>query len=224
MINDSDLRTNIVSQVLRERRTTKVLATAVSGVDYSAPEREIGDKIVRSAIEDAGFAPFHYDRNQDGISEPWRFYIVPNDQCRLLASKLAQWYPDMKPTNKLPAMLSACGCLVLVFWLPQFDQPADDKQIRIDEEHLAAAAAATQNLLIALTARGLKTYWSSGGFFRTNDMKLRLGIATKQKLLSAVFVDYGAETGVEFIGGKQHANRQPYSAWTTTVSVDQQQL
>ena len=119
-------------------------------------------------------------------------------------------------------MLAACGALVLVNWIPQFDDDArQEKQIQINEEHLAATAAATQNLLLKLTACNLKTYWSSGGFFRTPKMFEKLQIDKHEKLLSAIFVDYGAdEQSVEQIAGKNRSIRSDFREWTREVNLD----
>ena len=78
-----------------------------------------------------------------------------------------------------------------------------------------------QNLLLVLTARGLGNYWSSGGFFRTRVMFEKLGIDTRERLLGAVFVDYGApESEVEIISGKQRDNRSEASSWTRVIELD----
>lgn len=214
-MTDENDTAKLVSNVIHHRRTSKVLANVDCEIFHSDAILERYDALVAEAITDAGMAPFHYDRNFNSIAEPWRFHVVGQQECRHLSQQIGNWFPDMKPSNKLPAMLRACGCLVLINWIPQFGwTDADAKQIQIDEEHLAATAAATQNFLVSLTARGIKTYWSSGGFFRTSKMFEKLDIPINEKLLSAIFVDYGAHNDVEFIGGKQHANRQPHDVWT----------
>ena len=125
-------------------------------------------------------------------------------------------------------MLSACGALVLINWLPQFassesSEHTPKKQQQIDEEHLAATAVATQNFLLALTAKGLGTYWSSGGFFRTPKMFDKLGIDSSEKLLSAIFVDYGTEftngAVTQRIAGKHRDARANFSKWTREVTL-----
>ena len=125
-------------------------------------------------------------------------------------------------------MLSACGALVLVTWLPQFDtEVAAEKHRDINKEHLAAASAYVQNFLILLTAANLGTYWSSGGHFRRTEMFERLGMPTNERLIAAVFVDYlhdapemGSPQGLEKIPGKHRQNRSPASVWTRHVSVE----
>ena len=118
-------------------------------------------------------------------------------------------------------MLAACGALVLVNWLPQFDaELVREKQQQINEEHLAATAAAVQNLLLSLTANNLRTYWSSGGFFRSPLMFEKLGIPAHEKLLAAVFVDYGVSVEqAETIPGANHPLRSHFRKWTTEISL-----
>jgi nitroreductase len=123
-------------------------------------------------------------------------------------------------------MLSACGALALVTWLPQFscdsaelEKDADkDKQIQIDEEHLAATSAFVQNLLLLLTAEGLGTYWSSGGQFRLPAMFDHLKIPSDQRTLAAIFVDYSpTNVSTERIAGKLRDRRSDSSRWTRWV-------
>jgi len=128
-------------------------------------------------------------------------------------------------------MLSACGALVLVTWIPQFHgvtgQPSSDqtltkeKQIQVDQEHLAATAAMVQNLTLILTADAMGTYWSSGGQFRTPAMFEKLGIPTNQRLLAALFVEYPETISQpkERLPGKQRNNRSANSQWLREVEL-----
>ena len=208
-----------VDQVVKLRRTRKVVAKD-GPVQLSHLDTEKLDQIVKRSIATAGLAPFHYDRGFEDIAEPWRFHVLWHRECRILANHLPNWF-ELRPNNKLPAMLNACGALVLANWLPQFDgSVTEEKKRLINEEHLAATASAIQNLLLLLTANGLGNYWSSGGFFRTDQMFEKLGIDQSQRLLGAIFVDYGAvETEVQIISGKQHENRAEWSRWTNMVEV-----
>jgi hypothetical protein len=204
-----------VSRIIRERRTAKVLAMD-KPIEIPNDVDAVGRRSVWSAISDAGFAPFHYHRNVDGIAEPWRFYVLWQESCRELARRLPEWNPDMKPGNIFPAMLTACGCLILVYWIPQFDPTTNDtKQRQVDQEHLAATAAAIQNLLLSLTARDLPSYWSSGEVLRTDAVRGKLEIPVEQSLLGAVFVKFSCpDAGVEILSGKQRDARSNYTCWS----------
>lgn len=210
----------LLTRTIRQRRTRKVLAKN-GPIRFLNGDIPSTNELVLDAIATAGSAPFHYDRKFKGIAEPWRFHVIWHEPCRILAQRIPEWFADIRPGNKLPAMLNACGALVLVTWLPQFDGgQSDEKKLQINEEHLAATAAAIQNLLLLLTSAGLGSYWSSGGFFRSSTMFAKLGMDLSERLLGAVFVDYGAmDADVEIVDGKQRENRSDSSKWTRIVNL-----
>ncbi len=210
-----------VSQVVRDRKTLKVLADPSSPLTLSESAAVIGDRQVGESLELAGMAPFHYDRGVDSLAEPWRAYVMPHRCCREVARELPGWLDAGQAAGKLPAMLAACGATVLVTWLPQFRDVDDPKpeQIDVDDEHLAAASAMVQNLLLLLTARGMGTYWSSGGAFKQPAIKQRLGIPASEKLLAAVFVEYPETMSIDIQRkpGKHRDNRS--AQWIRPVSL-----
>ena len=149
--------------------------------------------ILRQCAATAGWAPFHYFRGIDGIGEPWRFHLI----SKRLASDLASYVEEsrkLKPGAKLGALLRGCSALVLVNWLPQklSENPEidDNKLVQINEEHLAATAAAVQNLLLLIQSLGWEGYWSSGGILGSESVFSKLQIACQEKLLAAVFVHF----------------------------------
>ncbi len=199
-----------VRRAIRERKTFKVLGDPAVPVELDRAVAEKGDEIVRMAIADAAFAPFHYDRKTDGLPEPFRFHAIWGRECREIAKRFSNWFPLAKPTNKLPSMLSVCGAVVLVTWLPDLDLDTElEKSRQINEEHLAAAAAAVQNLMLVLTARGYGTYWSSGGQFRLPEMFSKLDIPDRERLVAAVFVEYPQTMDLDIprIPGKHRSRR-----------------
>ena len=235
-VSDADL----ITAIIKQRKTFKVLAAPPS--NQSSPnsltddQRLAADAQVVQAIRDAGWAPFHYDRAADGMVEPWRVEFLTQAKCREVAASFFDWFDDVKPTNKLPSMLNACGSLVLVSWLPQFacqtpfagqapfagqSQDASlptEKQRQVDEEHLAATAAFVQNLILILTAHGFGTYWSSGGQFRLQQMRTKLGVEHDGRLLAAVFIDYQTDHGsLERLPGKLRDKRSTNQQWFRSI-------
>jgi nitroreductase len=218
-----------VSAAIQSRQTWKVLGNPSSPPLFDPEMMTNLDTEVFEAVRLAGLAPFHYDRKQDGVPEPWRFHILRQPTCRSIASQIGSWFNDVKPNNKIPAMLSACGSLVLVNWIPQFptageasdskfDSKFDSKQLQVNEEHLAATSAAVQNLLLLLTAKNLGTYWSSGGLFRDPLMFEKIGIDSSERLLAAVFVDYQpSRIDVERIPGKLREFRSDADNWMSEI-------
>jgi hypothetical protein len=196
--------------------------------DPSAPlvidvaDQRAADAILLQAIQDAGWAPFHFDRKRDGIAEPWRVYILPQGICRQIAKELSGWFPEMKPGNKMPSLLSACGAVALVTWIPQSPEEIPDptKLQEINREHLAASAAMVQNLLLLLEAAAFGTYWGSGGFFTDSRMFARLGIPLSEQLLAAVYIEYPSTRSLplERVPGGNRDRRTPASAWCRTVA------
>lgn len=210
-----------LSEIIRRRQTMKVIGDPLKPLELSGAELSAGDAIVEQAIHDAGWAPFHYDRQVDGIAEPWRATVLPQAVCREIGARLAEWCPDLKPGNKMPAMLSVCGSVVLVTWLPQTAADITDvaKLSDVNFEHVAAAAAFVQNLLLLLEAKGLGTYWGSGGMFCDRSLMRRIGIPDIEKLLAAVYIEYPATKGMplERIPGGNRTRRQPASQWSRIV-------
>ena len=212
-----------VDWAIQNRVTEKVLSKSGAVDPQGGPEQlEQIERTIRDAISVAGWAPFHYDRKADGIAEPWRMHWLKCEACRKLAAEFETIVDEIKPGNKIPRMLDACSSMVLVTWIPQehFENPA--KLEKVNEEHLAAASAAVQNLLLALQARGFGTYWSSGGQLRDKSVFAKLNIDPSQKLLAAVFIDsefFTNDQNVDRISGSQRVKRSPDQEWLRSVEV-----
>ncbi|MEM9135826.1 MAG: nitroreductase family protein [Cyanobacteria bacterium P01_F01_bin.42] len=213
-----------VASIICSRKTEKVLLE----VDAATPVPEAlatrNRKVVLDAIKTAGWAPFHYSRQVDKIAEPWRTYILWDQQVQKAALYLRD---QLNVKSKEPRLAAACSALVLVTWLPEFYDPdaqaasklSREDQITHDEEHLAAASAMVQNLLLMLTAHGMGNYWSSGGRFRSPEMFDYLGIPASERLLAAVFIEYPEmmHDSKARKPGSQRKNRS--DAWIHEVSL-----
>lgn len=112
---------------------------------------------LETLLDAARWAPTHR------LSEPWRFAVL--DQAAI--ARLSAWLPtqpqirDTPDAAKGPAKLAkllerlpTLGALINVTWVRS-------PNAEIDREDLAAAAAATQNLLLAATAAGIGSFWST---------------------------------------------------------------
>jgi len=215
-----------VTRVVQQRRTLKVIGDVDAPVVVDSQTATKYRDIVLRSVQTADSAPFHYDRSCDNVPQPWRVNILWHETCQKVAANFYQWFEDVKPGNKLPSMLSACGACVLVSWLPQFDGEGDEaftksKQIQIDQEHLAATAAYVQNLLLLLTAADMGTYWSSGGQFCTRSMMDRLSMEAGRQLMAAVFVEFPATNGdsVQRLPGKLAGKRAGVESWMSVVEL-----
>jgi nitroreductase len=211
-----------LAEVIRARKTVKVFGSVENPPPISAQALAFGDDFVRRGIAAAGLAPFHFSRQLEGIAEPWRVYWLPAAGCRRLSREIVSWFDDVKPGNKMPSLLAACGAVILVAWIPQRAESENEaeKIAGVNEEHLAATAAYVQNLLLLLEAGGLRTYWSSGGLLKTPQAFERLGIPADRQLLACIFVDYAKDDAtrpIEIAGGGQRAKRSPSERWTTEI-------
>ena len=223
MTEESSAIVGQLAKIIRERQTWKVLGDINAPIQFPRETIEDCNEKVKGAIANAGWAPFHYDRSVGGVAEPWRVHFLGVETCRRLACEFPNWFTDQKPSNKLPAMLSACGAVVLVNWLPQFrgvtsaterELPPEKKR-QVDDEHLCATAAFIQNLLLLLTAEGLGTYWSSGGQLGSAKMFGELGISEQERLAGAIFIEYQQRSGrvVERLEGKNRSRRSVMKYW-----------
>lgn len=223
MTKESQNLAGELANIMRQRQTWKVLGDPNEPITF--PQKTLSDcnAMVKEAIAAAGWAPFHYDRSVNGVAEPWRVHFLGVETCRHVAREFFHWFDDVKPSNKLPAMLSACGALVLVTWIPQFrddaqinaDEITPDKKIQVDDEHLSATAAMIQNLLLLLTALELGTYWSSGGQLGSQHAFEQLGISPQERLAGAIFVEFPNGSGpvLERLAGKNRTHRSAVEKW-----------
>jgi nitroreductase len=206
---------------IRARKTIKILASH---------ELEISDhrSLVDEILSLAGQAPFHRACEEQhrqstpltGI-EPWRFHALDAKACRKLRTQI-----PLENAGKIPAMLAAADALIMATWLPNAAQVPDmDGEPGFaatinNMEHIAAASAAIQNLLLAATARGVSSYWSSGGVLRSAQVFSQLEIPRSQILLGAVFLFPKEYADAELATSKLREHRGPRDAWSRWVSLD----
>jgi nitroreductase len=217
-----------VQRTIRQRRTAKVLAPADRPLPVATETWEKAERRIREALADSGLAPFHFDRKLDGLAEPWRVYWIDWRSCRSLSADLPELVPDLRPGNKLAGLLAACTSLVLFTWLPvdAGEGPMEEeKRRRVNDEHLAATAAATQNFLLLCTAAGYQTYWSSGELIERY-LFGTLGISQPsrtERLLAAVFIHVeaagdGSSDSLEIVPGAQRDRRSDNASWLRRVN------
>ena len=213
-----------VDTAILDRKTIKVMARSELPAKGTPPP-------FADLLRLAGMAPFHRacdesHRNEGcqlrGI-EPWRFYVLDAKQCRAMARSLPE-----ENAGKIPAMLLAADGLFLATWLPN---PPEKPELDGDQsfggqlfeptlanmEHIAAASAAVQNLLLAATARGIANYWSSGGVLRTQPVLRDLEISTREILLGAIFLFPQETAGCEVVQSKLREHRTGVSCWSRQV-------
>ncbi|WP_420125530.1 nitroreductase family protein [Longimicrobium sp.] len=212
-------RAKVVDGVIRERRTSKVMADApLPAVDARA--------MVEALAATAGWAPFHrvaarVHQESGALTSivPWRFYLLDADGCRALRQALL----ERGNTSKIPRMLAAASALVQATWLPNPPKGPVTGLFEATEEnmeHVAAAGAAVQNLLLAATARGIRSYWSSGAALRGPEAFGWMGIPSGEILLGSLFL-FPADTGEAEVSPGSHRDRRGAPAdWARWVDLD----
>ena len=208
----------LVDQVIRERKTLKVL----SEKQYPFILARV---VVEELLEAASWAPFHrpaaksHCEGSDLSSKvPWRSYVLDTNNCRSLRQTLL----DAGDTTKIHQMLMSATNLIQFTWLPNPKSAGSDHlydPTLENMEHIAAASSAIQNLLIAATAREIQTYWSSGGSLRKPETMKLLGIPGNEILLGSIFLFGPITKGCATSPGKLRDLRGPQNTWSRWVEL-----
>lgn len=192
--------------LLRARRTRKLLdGPFLPGAARDAAARAAFDASLREAVAAAGWAPFHFAREEE-LPEPWRFTVLDRDALDALERVFAAALP-----GKLPRIVAGAGALVQVHFLPESD-PA--RRAR-DAEHHSAAAAAAMALLLACEARGMGSYWCTAGPLDEPALRAWSGVGAEERWLGGLFVGRpldAAREASEGFAGKLRARRTPPAA------------
>ena len=168
-------------------------------------------------------APFHYPAYKDHLTwmtslVPWRAYGLTSSQCRKLVQKLE--YLEVS-SGTIGQMLNVAKSTIVMTWLPKKD-PDRGQLFEPDlknMEHIAAASAATQNILIGATSLGLRSYWSSGWILKENEQRQLLGIPQGEIFLGVVFIFPDKVEGVQTMFGKLAKKRGTIKDWATFVEL-----
>ncbi len=232
---------NDIDELIRRRSTTKVMLPPERRADREAAWTAGHHEALCSMVETAVWAPFH--RRAHEVTHrggnmnspvPWRFHIVEGAACTRLLEFLcsqAESQPDSKWSrawqSKIKEMLAACGALLQATWLP--DPSANDAPASADHgmpeltmnnmEHIAAAGAAVQNLLLAADSREWQSYWSSGGILREPEVFDYLGIDRSQVLIGAIFLNPQLIDAAREIPGGLREERGELGSWARWVEL-----
>ncbi len=208
------MHSNDFDRVFRERRTVKLLADSPQP---AATDRET----VRELLECAHWAPFHLvadaSHRQNDLTSPvpWRAYVLDVEACRASREMLL----SLGDRGKVPQLLACASAAIVVTWLPS---PNDADELfsptQVNMEHIAAAGAAIQNILLAATCRQIPNYWSSGGALRKPEFLARLGAGGGEILLGVVFL-FPVEANLETAKpGKLRDERGTVAEWSRWAS------
>lgn len=214
-----------ILEIIRQRKTEKVLADP----ENPWPVTPNSAVPIEDILEAGRWAPFHYPSHKDhrNLEEdilPWHAYTLDSVASRLLLTKLRE---SQYQGGKIFGLLAAADFTILVTWKPNplpddaaenYFQPSLENM-----EHVAAASAAIQNMLLVATESEIPNYWSSGGILRNSSVKKLLQIPSKQLLIGAIFLFPPAsrfpEPPVDIAPGKLRKSRPGKEIWTSTISL-----
>lgn len=220
--------------IIRGRRTSKRLRDPDEARTDRAPLPDARREELDAMLAVAGEAPFHrrvadeHRGGELGSAVPWRFHVLERPMClalldaveaRATADADSKWARAWK--SKIPELLAGASACALVTWLP--DPPeagaASPDFTERNVEHVAAASAAIQNLLLAATARGWTSYWSSGGILKDPDVFALLGVSAHEELLGAVMLGAPDAPHTRDIPGGLREERGERSGWMRRVDA-----
>jgi nitroreductase len=142
--------------------------------------RELIEKLLDAAVQ----APNHYK------VRPWRFVVLTGNGLNKLGDVMAASQQARHPEFP-PAAFDKCRTLPLrapVIIAVGVDQPSEAKVLEI--ENVCAAAAATQNLLLAAHAMGLGAKWRTSEWARDPMVKEFLGFEPDQYIIGFIYIGY----------------------------------
>ena len=167
-------------EAIHQRQSIKV-------VKQDAVPRELIEKILSAAVQ----APNHYK------VRPWRFVVLSGEGRKslgdVMAASTAKFHPEYPPEALEKCRATPLQAPVVI--AVGVDKPSEAKVLEI--ENICAAAAATQNLLLAAHAVGLGAKWRTGEWARDGMVKEFLGFEPDQHIIGFVYIGY-PEFAAEF--------------------------
>lgn len=148
--------------------------------------RKVHKEQIELLLENARWAPTHK------LTQPWFYKVFMEDGLQTFSDFFSETYKKLTPEDKFSEMKYqkmksrvAKSSAIIVACMKR------DEAERVPlVEELAAANAATQNLLLTATAYGIGIYWGTGGITYKDEMKDFLGLKPADQVLGVLFVGY----------------------------------
>ncbi len=146
----------------------------------------VAQDLIEELLNSACQAPNHFK------VRPWRFIVLRNEAREALGSVMAESHARKNPqaTAEQLATERARPLRAPVLIAVGVDLPAEERVLL--QENICAAAAATQNLLLAAHARGLGAIWRTGPAAADPEVKKFLGLNPEQPLIAFVYLGWPA--------------------------------
>ena len=141
---------------------------------------EIIEKLLDAAVQ----APNHYK------VRPWRFVVLTGEARHQLGDAMSASLRERHPEFPQEAFdkVHDTPLQAPVVIAVGVDKPTEAKVSQI--ENICAAAAATQNLLLAAHALGLGAKWRTGEWAIDSTVKALLGFEADQHVIGFIYVGY----------------------------------
>lgn len=151
--------------------------------------QKIEEKDIKEILACADWAPTH------ARTEPWRFFVLTGDNLKKFGEHHSELYwanadIETRTETKRAALLNM-GNKASHLIITIMRRTPEAKIIKAEE--YAAVAAATQNLLLAATAKGMASFWSTGGMTHHQSMKMYLGMGEEDQMMGLIYLGYSDE-------------------------------
>ena len=156
-------------------------------LESPGPDRAALDAIFRSAVR----APDH------GRLRPWRFVVIPEDRRAAFGDLMAECMQRREPgataemlqrerdkAMRAPIIVVAAARVQKGHKIPEVEQ-------------MAAAAAATQNIMLAANALGYGAMWKTGAPAYDVMVKQALGLAADDEIVGFMYLGKQVGGGVQ---------------------------
>lgn len=148
-------------------------------------ERPVIERILSAAV----WAPNHH------LTEPWRFTVLTGNAKDQVASlrrqQVAATIPDTSTAQAQARLkevydrMAGAAALIVVSCI-------DGANEEVTYENRLATAAVTQTLLLAATAEGLASFWSSS-LMHYEPVRQYLGLGANEHIIAVVHLGYPAQ-------------------------------
>lgn len=166
-----------LKSIIESRRTVKTMAMNGNII----PQADIEE-----ILEMANWAPTH------GRTEPWRFMVLSGENLAKFGFHHAELYaantnPEERTEakyNSLKNMGNNASHLIITIM-----RRTPETKIIIEEEYMAVAAA-IQNMLLSASAKGIVSFWNTGGMTHHEVMKKYLEVSLEDQIMGLIYFGY----------------------------------
>jgi nitroreductase len=156
-------------------------------LEAPGPDRAALDAIFQSAVR----APDH------GRLRPWRFVVIPEDRRAAFGEVMADCMRRNEP-NASAEMLERERAKAMRAPIIVVAAAHVQKGHKIAEvEQLAAAVAATQNIMLAANAQGYGAMWKTGAPAYDATVKQALGLAPDDDIIGFIYLGKQVGGGIQ---------------------------